>query len=213
MEKNYFNSTKIFVLRLFKMVTNQTECSRLQQCSVMHFFVVTNYKSQMKFTDECVICTQEHILFKKVTNRLNMSLLLRVEKTVDGIEKQLTLRWRKSSGRSGQRKSDYNSVLGHKTKKKKKKKITINFLEKGAAIYSVSYYQLFRQNSPHVLNYPRIRVECSPMVQETWVRVIPKNLKMVLDISLLNTQQYKVRIKSKVELSRERSSALPYTLV
>ena len=44
-------------------------------------------------------------------------------------------------------------------------------------------------------------------------RVIPKTLKMVLDSSLLNTQQYKVRIKSKVEPSRERSSALPYTLV
>ena len=28
-------------------------------------------------------------------------------------------------------------------------------------------------------------------------RVIPKNLKMVLDTSLLNTQQYKVRIKDK----------------
>ena len=44
-------------------------------------------------------------------------------------------------------------------------------------------------------------------------RVIPKTLKMVLDASLLNTQQYKVRIKGKVEQSRERSSALHYTLV
>ena len=44
-------------------------------------------------------------------------------------------------------------------------------------------------------------------------RVIPKTLKMVLDASLLYTQQYKVRIKGKVELSRERSSALPYTSV
>ena len=42
-------------------------------------------------------------------------------------------------------------------------------------------------------------------------RVIPKTLKMVLDTSLLNTQQYKVRIKVKVEQSRERSCALPYT--
>ena len=42
-------------------------------------------------------------------------------------------------------------------------------------------------------------------------RVIPKALKMVLDTSLLNTQQYKVRIKGKVEQSRERSSTLPYT--
>ena len=44
-------------------------------------------------------------------------------------------------------------------------------------------------------------------------RVIPKTLKMILDTSLLNTQQYKVRIKGKVEQSRERSSALSYTLV
>ena len=44
-------------------------------------------------------------------------------------------------------------------------------------------------------------------------RVIPKTLKMVLDTALLNTQQYKVRIKGKMEQSRERSSALPYTSV
>ena len=44
-------------------------------------------------------------------------------------------------------------------------------------------------------------------------RVIPKTFKMVLDTSLLNTQQYKVHIKGKVEKSRERSSGLPYTLV
>ena len=43
--------------------------------------------------------------------------------------------------------------------------------------------------------------------------VIPKTLKMVLDTSLLNTQQYKVRIKSKGEQSMEKSSTLPYTSV
>ena len=42
---------------------------------------------------------------------------------------------------------------------------------------------------------------------------IPKTLKIVLDASLLDTQHYKVWIKGKVEQSRERSSALPYTLV
>ena len=36
---------------------------------------------------------------------------------------------------------------------------------------------------------------------------------MVLDTALLNIQQYKVRNKGKLEQSRERSSALPYTLV
>ena len=43
-------------------------------------------------------------------------------------------------------------------------------------------------------------------------RVIPKTLKMVLDTSLLNTQQYKVCVKDKVKQSRERSSTLPLHL-
>ena len=37
--------------------------------------------------------------------------------------------------------------------------------------------------------------------------------KMVLNVSLLNNQHYKVCIKGKVEQSRERSSVLPYTSV
>ncbi len=44
-------------------------------------------------------------------------------------------------------------------------------------------------------------------------RVIPKTLKMVLDTSLLNTQQDKVRIKRKVEQFREKSSPRPDTSV
>ena len=44
-------------------------------------------------------------------------------------------------------------------------------------------------------------------------RVLPKTQKMVLDANLLNTRHYKVRIKGKVEQSREKSSARPYTLL
>ena len=44
-------------------------------------------------------------------------------------------------------------------------------------------------------------------------RVIPKTQKMILDISLHNTQHYNVCSKGKVEQSREKSSALPYTSV
>ena len=35
-------------------------------------------------------------------------------------------------------------------------------------------------------------------------QVIPKTQKMVLDADLLNTQHYKVRIKGKVEQSKEK---------
>ena len=44
-------------------------------------------------------------------------------------------------------------------------------------------------------------------------RVIPETQKMLLDAFLLNTQPFKVRIKGKVEQSREESSAFPYTLL
>ena len=58
------------------------------------------------------------------------------------------------------------------------------------------------------------------MVQKTRVQSqvesyqkLKKKKKKVLNTALLNTQYYKVRIKGKVEQSREWSSALPYTLV
>ena len=44
-------------------------------------------------------------------------------------------------------------------------------------------------------------------------RVIPKTQKLVLDAALLSTQHYKVRIKGKVQQSREWSSALSYNMV
>ena len=40
-------------------------------------------------------------------------------------------------------------------------------------------------------------------------RVIPKDSKMVLDTSLLNTQHYKIRIKGKVEQFRGRVTPFP----
>ena len=59
--------------------------------------------------------------------------------------------------------------------------------------------------------------ECSPMVRETEIQslgqLIRKTQKIVLGASLLSTQHYKVRIKGKVEQSREWSRALPYTSV
>ena len=55
------------------------------------------------------------------------------------------------------------------------------------------------------------------MVQETRVQFQVESYqrlkKMVIDAIFLNTQNYKVRIKSKVEQSWEWSSALPYTEV
>ncbi len=86
-------------------------------------------------------------------------------------------------------------------------------IEKGAFWSSSTMVANFTLTGPLAL-----WLECSPMVQETRVQsqvesyqTLKKNL--VFDAALLSTQHYKVRIKGKVEQSRERSSALPYTLV
>ena len=44
-------------------------------------------------------------------------------------------------------------------------------------------------------------------------RVTPKIQKMVLDVSLLNTQHYNLLVKGKVGQSWERNSALRYISV
>ena len=50
------------------------------------------------------------------------------------------------------------------------------------------------------------------MARETVVQsLIESDSKMILYIFLLNAQYYKVGIKGKLDQSRERSSAIPYT--
>ena len=56
------------------------------------------------------------------------------------------------------------------------------------------------------------------MVRETGVQYQVESYqrlkkKMILDAALLNTQHYKVRIKGRVEQSKELTSALSYTSV
>ena len=102
--------------------------------------------------------------------------------------------------------------------------ITTDLLEKGAPLNNAYYCQvhsffteLLIQTLFHGLLLIGIMVRVFAIgpgdLSSIQGRVIPKTQKMVLDASLLNTQHYKVRIKGKVEQSRERSSALPYTLV
>ena len=60
----------------------------------------------------------------------------------------------------------------------------------------------------HVPNFLSVWLECSPM--ETWFNPRSCHTKDSKNgTALLNTKQYKVRIKGKVEQSRERSSAFP----
>ena len=89
-----------------------------------------------------------------------------------------------------------------KKKKLKQKKIKIN-LDEDREFFRAKQYKVFKN------------VYISMEVHRGSIpgRVIPKTQKMVLDAALLSTQHYEVRIKGKVEQSREWSSALPYASV
>ena len=71
------------------------------------------------------------------------------------------------------------------------------------------YIQLISLETTQIGLVGREHANCPGDLGSIPGRIIPKTLKMVLDISLLNTQQYKVRIKGEVEQSWERSCALP----
>ena len=80
-------------------------------------------------------------------------------------------------------------------------------------IVEVSLQQLYVSNNRLIDLVSRVFANGPGDLGSIPGHVIPKTLKMVLDNSLLNTQQYKVRIEGKVEQSREWNSALPYTSV
>ena len=79
-------------------------------------------------------------------------------------------------------------------------------------IFSFLYHHVFTDNRDIGL-MNRVFVNGSGDRGSFPDRVKPKPQKMILDTALLNTQYYKVRIKGKVEQSREWSSALAYTSV
>ena len=69
-----------------------------------------------------------------------------------------------------------------------------------------NYYRLLYTYTEPLANDPGDRASIPG-------QVIPKTQKIVLDVALVSTQHYKVRIKGKVEQSWEWSSTLSYTLV
>ena len=98
----------------------------------------------------------------------------------------------------------------------------VHFLPVIICLHSVIWYPIFQSNTHIFYTVGRFQIFFG-LVDRVFANgpgdlssipgcVIPKTLKMILDTSLLNTQHYKVRIKSKVEQSRERNSALPYTI-
>ena len=94
--------------------------------------------------------------------------------------------------------------------------MSIVFLSCTNNLYTVVWFEVFLSNmSNYVFLKLMSRVFANGSGDQGSIpgRIIPKTQKMVLDASLLNTQRYKVRIKGKVEQSREKSSALPYTWV
>ena len=60
------------------MVANQTERCRHEQGSVIKLLAVGS-ANHVKFTEECMVCTEKLVLAKMIfTNGLNMGLLQRV---------------------------------------------------------------------------------------------------------------------------------------
>ena len=73
--KNYFSLAKVFVLRLFKVVANQTECSRLEQRSVIKFLVAEKCNPCETYRKMYDVFRETYFIEKKMfTNWLKIGL-------------------------------------------------------------------------------------------------------------------------------------------
>ena len=103
------------------------------------------------FTKECVMCTEKHVLVKKIlTNELNMGLPLQVwvKKIAHGVETYGISRKEKFQALQSVKKVMLTSGAW--------KNPSLDFLEKGANVNSASYCHLLHQNSPYLFNDPHI---------------------------------------------------------
>ena len=72
--KNYSNLTKIFLLKLFKIVANQRERSRYEQRSVIKFLLAEKGKPCEIYRKMCYVYEEVCFSQKMFTNGLNMGL-------------------------------------------------------------------------------------------------------------------------------------------
>ena len=113
-----------------------------------------------------------------------------------------------------------NQKIGHGKKRKRRwggKKTTKKFKETTKSICHVYGWVWFglvwfgfmvHQQGHWPIGYSVC--QCSGRSElNPWSSHTKRLKKVVLDVALLNTPHYKVRIKDKVEQSREKSSALP----
>ena len=135
--KNYLNHKK-YVLRLFKMVANPTECSKLEQRSVMKFLMAEKHKACEIHRRMCDVYEEACLSQKMFINGWDRGLPLqaRVEKTVDGVE----IQWFSVMKRFWVQESVKKVILT--VFSDMKKAISIDFLVEGATVNSASYCQL-----------------------------------------------------------------------
>ena len=122
------------------MAANQTECSRLEQSFVTKFFTAEKCK-------QCWIYKRMSDMYEKNTNGLNIGFLQMIWVTDTPVKKKFRVQW---------------SI-------KKMIAITIDLLEIGATVSSVSYCQQLWQNSPYLLNGHRILPSFFPNQKKHWV--------------------------------------------
>ena len=72
--KNDLNHTQKYVLRLFKIVINQIECSRLEQRSVIKFFLTKKCKLCVIYRKMCDVYREACFSQKMFTNDHNIGL-------------------------------------------------------------------------------------------------------------------------------------------
>ena len=153
-KKEYLNRTKIFVLRLFKIAAaNQTECSRLEQRSVIKFVVAEKckpcemYRRMCDIYGETCLCFWSKNIYKWTNHGFGTKYtdFLAKKNNDFQVKKTFLVLW------------SAKKVMLTVTRDMKEP-MTHDFLKEGATVYRAFYCQLVKQNLPYLLNDPHIYI-------------------------------------------------------
>ena len=113
--KYYFNKEKIVLFTQFKMMLNQSALD-LNRGLSSNFWWLRD-ANHVRFTDECALCTEKHVLVTQIfTNELSMELPCWnwvEKKTANGVETFRLTSKEKFPFAASSKEGLANSILGH----------------------------------------------------------------------------------------------------
>ena len=148
---------------LANMLASHTDCSRVEQSSIIKFLLVEN-------CNPCEIYAKFSDIYKQASFIKKYQQMSKMQFFHYELEsKRQFIEWKHTDipvKKKLKMQRSVKKILHSDTKGPS----SVGFLEKVESVNSASYFQLFKQNSPYLLNYHPIYISNQPTNQPNHIR-------------------------------------------